>query len=169
MTLRNHFHTMIHLVFLCFCITTFSSLAADTISGNATLSGDQTIVSSGGNFELGFFTPGNSSKHYIGIWYKKVSKKTVVWVANRETPVSDKNSAQLKILEGNLVLLNESQTKIWSTDTNSTASDVVAVLLDDGNLVLRDGSESNSSISQPLWESFDNPADTWFARRKDCL
>lgn len=152
---------MIHLVFLCFCITSFSCLAADTISRNATLSGDQTIVSSGGNFELGFFSPGNSSKHYIGIWYKKVGKLTVVWVANRETPVLDKNSAQLKILDGNLVLLNESQTKIWSTDTNSTASDVVAVLLDDGNLVLRDGSESNSSIGQPLWESFDNPADTW--------
>ncbi|KAL0399960.1 UNVERIFIED_CONTAM: G-type lectin S-receptor-like serine/threonine-protein kinase [Sesamum radiatum] len=161
MTLSNHFYTMIYLVFLCFCITTFPSLAADTISGNATLSGDQTIVSSGGNFALGFFTPGNSSKYYIGIWYQKVSKQTVVWVANRETPVLDKNSAQLKILDGNLVLLNESETKIWSTDTNSTASDVVAVLLDDGNLVLRDGSESNSSIGQPLWESFDNPADTW--------
>ncbi|KAL0306975.1 UNVERIFIED_CONTAM: G-type lectin S-receptor-like serine/threonine-protein kinase [Sesamum radiatum] len=92
---------------------------------------------------------------------QEVSKQTVVWVANRETPVLDKNSAQLKILDGNLVLLNESQTKIWSTDTNSTALDVVAVLLDDGNLVLRDGSESNSSIGQPLWESFDNPADTW--------
>ncbi|KAI3457272.1 hypothetical protein Pfo_013935 [Paulownia fortunei] len=164
MILRNHFYTMIHVVFLCFCINSFSSLAVDTISGNQTLSGDQTIVSSGGNFELGFFTPGTSSKYYIGIWYKKVSKQTVVWVANRETPILDKNSAQLMISDGNLVLLNESQAKIWSTDVNSTASNnssVVAVLLDDGNLVLRDGSGSNSTSGQPLWESFNNAADTW--------
>ncbi|KAF2296499.1 hypothetical protein GH714_040473 [Hevea brasiliensis] len=32
-----------------------------------------------------------------------------------------------------------------------------AVLLDEGNLVLRDGSSS----SEPLWQSFDHPTDTW--------
>ncbi|PIN01077.1 Serine/threonine protein kinase [Handroanthus impetiginosus] len=164
MILTNHYYTMIHLVLICLCIKSFSFLAADTISGNQTLSGNQTIVSSGGNFELGFFTPGASSKHYIGMWYKKVRNQTVVWVANRETPILDSNSAQLKILDGNLVLLNESQAIIWSTDLNSTSSNnssVVAVLRDDGNLVLRDGSGSNSTSGQPLWESFDNPANTW--------
>ncbi|PIN19635.1 Serine/threonine protein kinase [Handroanthus impetiginosus] len=164
MILTDHYYTMIHLVLVCLCIKSFSSLAADTISGNQTLSGSQTLVSSGGNFELGFFSPGASSKYYIGIWYKKVTKRTVVWVANRETPILNNNSAQLKVLDGNLVLLNESQVKIWSTDLNSTSSNnssVVAVLGDDGNLVLRDGSGSNSTSGQRLWESFDNPADTW--------
>ncbi|PIN20981.1 Serine/threonine protein kinase [Handroanthus impetiginosus] len=164
MILTNHYYTMIHLVLICLCIESFSSLAADTISGNQTLSGNQTVVSSGGKFELGFFTPGASSKYYIGIWYKKVRNETVVWVANRETPILDSNSAQLKILDGNLVLLNESRAIIWSTDLNSTSSSkssVVAVLGDDGNLVLRDGSGSNSTSVEPLWESFDNPSDTW--------
>ncbi|PIN19623.1 Serine/threonine protein kinase [Handroanthus impetiginosus] len=164
MILTNHYCTMIHLVLICLCIKSSSSLAADTISGNQILSGSQTIVSSGANFELGFFNPGTTSKYYIGIWYKKVTKRTVVWVANRETPILDKNSAQLKVLDGNLVLLNESQAKIWSTDLNTTSSNnssVVAVLRDDGNLVLRDGSGSNSTSVETLWESFDNPADTW--------
>ncbi|GFP89528.1 g-type lectin s-receptor-like serine/threonine-protein kinase at2g19130 [Phtheirospermum japonicum] len=160
MNRRNHCYTTIHLLFLTFVINFFSCLAADTISGNRTLTGNQTIVSSGGNFELGFFTPGNSSKFYIGIWYRKVRTQTLVWVANRETPILDHNSAQLTISDGNLVLLNESQSIIWSTNLSSTASNhssVVAVLLDDGNLVLRDGSGSNSS----LWQSLDYPGNTW--------
>ncbi|KAL8502232.1 hypothetical protein ACS0TY_021374 [Phlomoides rotata] len=165
MDLRSHYCTMIHLIFLCFSINAFSSLAAATISESQTLSGDQTLVSTGGNFELGFFSPGKSSKHYIGIWYRKVAQRTIVWVANRETPVLDKKSAQFMISNGNLVLFNDSKSIIWSTNvtsTNSNNSAVVAELLDDGNLVLRDASAgSNSSTNKPLWESFDYPAHTW--------
>lgn len=147
------------LIFLSFSLTAHLSHGADTISANKSLSGDQTIVSSGGgNFELGFFKPGNDSRYYIGIWYKKVSTQTVVWVANRETPVSDKSSAELKIVDGNLVLFNESRISIWSTNISSSSSNSVsAVLQDNGNLILSDGSSSNT----PLWQSFDNPAHTW--------
>lgn len=143
---------------LCFFFHTIPSLAADTISANQTLSGDQTIISSGGVFELGFFKPGNSSNYYIGIWYKKVSQQTIVWVANRDNPVSDKNSAKLVISNGNLVLFNESQIPVWSTNLNATSSDsAVAILQDSGNLVLKDKPESSENI----WQSFDNPSDTW--------
>ncbi|KAL7128876.1 hypothetical protein ABFS83_13G023100 [Erythranthe nasuta] len=158
---------MIHLfiLLLCFFLKNPTSFAADTISGNQSLSGDQTIVSSGGNFELGFFSPGNSSKHYIGIWYKKVSERTVVWVANRETPISDKTSARLTISDGNLVLLNESQSQIWSTGVNPPTNSTAAVLLDDGNLVLTNGSgpiSNPSNSSKPyLWQSLENPGNTW--------
>ncbi|KAL7219048.1 hypothetical protein ACSBR2_012175 [Camellia fascicularis] len=97
------------------------------------------------------------------MWYAKVSTLTIVWVANRDNPISDKYSSVLKILDGNLVLLNESQRLIWSTNQNSTTSNsVVAVLGDDGNLILRDGSNSN----QPIWQSFDHPAHTWLPGAK---
>ncbi|KAL8088132.1 G-type lectin S-receptor-like serine/threonine-protein kinase At2g19130 [Apium graveolens] len=128
---------------------------ADSISASQSLSGDQTIVSSGGNYELGFFKPGNSSKYYIGIWYKKVSEQTVVWVANREKPVSNKNSSELRIVNGNLVLFDETQAQVWFTDTGSNFRNLEAVLLDEGNFVLRNGP---SSI---LWQSLDYPTDTW--------
>ncbi|KAI5660737.1 hypothetical protein M9H77_20060 [Catharanthus roseus] len=139
-----------------------SSVAADSISGNQSLSGDQTIVSKGGNFELGFFKPGvKSSNYYIGIRYKKVSKPTIVWVANRITPVSDKYSSHLIIKDGNLVLLNESRVPIWSTNVNSTYStSLMAILLDDGNFKLINGLE-NINSTPPIWQSFDNPTDTW--------
>ncbi|KAJ0867380.1 putative non-specific serine/threonine protein kinase [Helianthus annuus] len=59
-----------------FFIPTVSS-AADTITANQSLYGDQTIVSSDENFEMGFYRPGNSSNYYIGIWYKKVKETTI--------------------------------------------------------------------------------------------
>ncbi|KAL1567650.1 non-specific serine/threonine protein kinase [Salvia divinorum] len=164
MIMRTYPNVILTLIILCYSNNNFLSHAADTLSANQTLSGDQTIVSSGGEFELGFFSPGKSSKYYIGIWYRKINDKTVIWVANREAPISDKNSAQLKFSDGNLILVNESQTEVWSTglstiDSRSSAS---AVLLDDGNLVLRQGLASNSSSpALNLWESYNNPSHTW--------
>ncbi|CAL2249479.1 unnamed protein product [Prunus armeniaca] len=108
---------------LCLYVKTHVSLAADTISENQSPSGDQTIVSAGGVFELGFFKPGNvSNYYYIGMWYKKVSVKTIVWVANREQPVSDRFSSELRISDGNLVLFSESKAPIWSTNLHSTTT-----------------------------------------------
>ncbi|KAI7981201.1 G-type lectin S-receptor-like serine/threonine-protein kinase [Camellia lanceoleosa] len=159
MGIKNNSSFMFSIFFLLFfSFINHLSHGADTISANQSLSGNQTITSAGGNFELGFCKPGNSSYYYISIWYAKVSTLTIVWVANRDNPISDKYSSVLKILDGNLVILNESQTLIWSTNQNSTTSNsVVAVLGDDGNLILRDGSNSN----QPIWQSFDHPAHTW--------
>ncbi|THG06946.1 hypothetical protein TEA_000683 [Camellia sinensis var. sinensis] len=65
------------------------SNAVDTIAKTHSITGRNTIVSSGGSFEMGFFSLGNSQNTYLGIWYKKISPKTVVWVANREIPLGD--------------------------------------------------------------------------------
>lgn len=76
-------------------------------------------------------------------------------MANREKPISDRFSSVLRISYGNLVLFNESQTPIWSTNVNPTISGTVqAVLLSKGNLVLNEG----SNLSTPLWQSFDYPS-----------
>ncbi|CAJ1956428.1 unnamed protein product [Sphenostylis stenocarpa] len=154
----------ISLLTLFFSLFTHNSLAAlTTVSANQTLTGDQTLVSGGEIFELGFFKPGNSSNYYIGIWYKKVAKQTIVWVANRDNPVSDKNTGTLEISGGNLVLLDGSSNQVWSTNMTSpkSGSVVEAVLLDSGNLVLRDRQNGASASSDPLWQSFDYPTDTW--------
>lgn len=149
------------LLITCFSFHTYPSLSAlTTISANQSLSGDQTLVSKDGNFELGFFNPGNSSNYYIGTWYKKVSIRTYVWVANRDVPVSNKNSANFTISGGNLVLLDGSQNLVWSTNLSSPSSgSVVAVLLDSGNLIL--SNRPNANESEALWQSFDHPTDTW--------
>ncbi|QCE09600.1 G-type lectin S-receptor-like serine/threonine-protein kinase At2g19130 [Vigna unguiculata] len=147
---------------LFFSLYTHPSLAAlTTLSADKKLTGDQTLVSEGGVFELGFFKPGNSSNYYIGIWYKKVTQKTIVWVANRDNHVPDKNTATLTISDSNLVLLDGSSNQVWSTNTSSprSGSVVEAVLLNSGNLVLRDRADDNAS--EPSWQSFDHPTDTF--------
>ncbi|XP_058096289.1 G-type lectin S-receptor-like serine/threonine-protein kinase At2g19130 [Magnolia sinica] len=158
-TSRPFFFLPFFLIILFFTFKTHVSMAADTISLAQPLSGNLTITSKDGNFELGFFTPGLSQNYYIGIWFKKVSQQTVVWVANRETPLPDASS-QLKISEqdGNLVLINHTKIPTWSCNsTSKTSNPTFAVLLDTGNLVLREVSNSSSVI----WQSFDYPTDTW--------
>ncbi|KAL2331772.1 hypothetical protein Fmac_019353 [Flemingia macrophylla] len=158
--MRNPCSCLSLLILLCSLFTKDSLAALTTISANKTLTGDQTLVSQGGIFELGFFKPGNSSNYYIGIWYKKISQRTVVWVANRNNPVSDMNTATLTISGANLVILDASS-KVWSTNVVSPISrSVVAVLLDSGNLVLTE-TPNDASDSESLWQSFDHLTDTF--------
>ncbi|XP_020240187.1 G-type lectin S-receptor-like serine/threonine-protein kinase At4g27290 isoform X1 [Cajanus cajan] len=119
-----------------------------------------TLVSKDGTFELGFFSPGSSTNRYLGIWFKNIPLKTVVWVANRDNPINN-NSTKLTIAkEGNLALLTENDTVHWSTNATAKAINinVVAQLLDSGNLVLRD--EKDNYSQNLLWQSFDHPSDT---------
>ncbi|KAG5032934.1 hypothetical protein JHK85_016916 [Glycine max] len=142
------------------------SAATDTITQFEPLEDNTTLVSKGGTFELGFFTPASSSSNrYLGIWYKSIPIRTVVWVANRDNPIKD-NSTELAITtEGNLVLLNPNNNiVIWSTNTTTKASVVVAQLLDSGNLVLRD--EKDTDPENYLWQSFDYPSDTFLPGMK---
>ncbi|XP_047335936.1 G-type lectin S-receptor-like serine/threonine-protein kinase At2g19130 [Impatiens glandulifera] len=156
--MKNSISVFVLLCFFFFCSQhglSHGAAAANAISANQPLSGDQTIVSAGGIFALGFFRSSkDSNKNYIGIWYNNLpaANQTVVWVANRDNPISDRYSSQLRILNNNLALFNESQTPIWST--NISSSPIEATLGDDGNLVLKD--VSNSTV----WQSFDYPTHT---------
>ncbi|GAB4825042.1 hypothetical protein Ancab_007915 [Ancistrocladus abbreviatus] len=158
--MENNQWINLSILFLCFTLLIPPYHGADTITANQTLSGNQTILSAGEKFELGFFQPGNSSDYYIGVWYSKslVQDQTIVWVANRDSPVSDKYSSEFKILNGNLVITNGSKTPVWSTNVTLPASGPVeAVLQDEGNLVLRD----QGNINLTIWQSFDHPTHTW--------
>ncbi|KAF6159076.1 hypothetical protein GIB67_032693 [Kingdonia uniflora] len=136
------------------------SAATDTLSRTQSITDNQTLVSAGETFELGFFSPSNSSKsRYLGIWYKKIPIQTVVWVANRNIPLTD-SSGILKIdKDQNLVLLNHIGSAIWSASSNHSkdSNPVIAQILDSGNFVLR--SENNSQINCYFWQSFDYPSD----------
>ncbi|PWZ55638.1 G-type lectin S-receptor-like serine/threonine-protein kinase SD2-2 [Zea mays] len=159
---KTHPSITLPIFLLHFCAITFG--ATDTISRTQPLSGDITIVSKEGNFELGFFSPGNNGNFYVGIWFRTISKRTVIWVAKRDIPVSNASSPELAItMDGNLVL-NSLGAPIWSSNsTRKSSRSSTAVLLDSGNLILRD--QYNSS--DIFWQSFDHPTDTvvsgqWF-------
>ncbi|KAJ4982105.1 hypothetical protein NE237_032942 [Protea cynaroides] len=137
---------------LAFCSS--RSIAGDTITLNQSVTDGKTLVSSGGTFELGFFSPNNSNNRYVGIWYKRIPVQTIVWVANRNDPITDSSGVLKLSKDGNLVLLNRLETVVWSTNV-SKGENPVAQLLDSGNLVVRD---DDTNLS--LWQSFDHPTHT---------
>jgi hypothetical protein len=133
--------------------------ADDTITPGSGLTGSRTIISKNGKFELGFFEPSGADKWYIGIWYAEIPLRTYVWVANRETPVGA--SAALKFTEdGRLAVVDANNASVWVTGNRRSAASR-AVVLDSGNLVLMQS--GNGGV---VWESFENPADTWLPGMK---
>ncbi|KAF8642748.1 hypothetical protein HU200_067129 [Digitaria exilis] len=155
---------VLFLGFFVFLLLGAPSMGEDTVAAGRPLAGGESLVSKRGKFRLGFFQPDNSSDHwYLGIWYNQISLHTTVWVANRDTPITDPSSSQLSIsTDGNMVIIDHrSSTVIWSTNvtapTNSSTTAVVGVILDTGNLVLADA----SNTSAVRWQSFDHFGDTW--------
>ncbi|KAL8128382.1 hypothetical protein AgCh_015100 [Apium graveolens] len=149
------------ILLLCSClllIIAFSS-AADSISANQTISDNgQTIVSARGEFEMGFFSiQGKPQNRYFGIWYKKISNGTVIWIANRESPISNTSGVVRVSSRGIVVSTNQSADSIWTSNSSRSVKNPVAQLLDTGNLVFRDANEQQNIA----WQSFDHPVDNF--------
>ncbi|KAL5736150.1 hypothetical protein ACOSQ2_030938 [Xanthoceras sorbifolium] len=130
----------------------------DRITLGQSIRDSETVVSADERFELGFFNPGTSRSRYLGIWYKKVTPVTTVWVANRDTPISDSSGILRINARGFLVLLNSTNDIVWSSNALRTAQNPVAVLFNSGNLIVKDGNDNNPDNF--LWQSFDYPGDT---------
>ncbi|KAK9095597.1 hypothetical protein Scep_027066 [Stephania cephalantha] len=142
------------------CIASLTHAGSDTIAKNQQLSDGQTLVSAEGDFVLGFFSPPNSTNRYVGIWYGKLSPKTVVWVANRGRPLTDSNGELALNGDGSLVIVDRGSGHIVvSYGSASNANNTTAKLLDDGNLILSEGNDGSRS-GRILWQSFENPTDT---------
>ncbi|RWR84994.1 putative G-type lectin S-receptor-like serine/threonine-protein kinase [Cinnamomum micranthum f. kanehirae] len=144
-----------------FMTTTFfissllSSARMDTMIPGQSLRNWQGLISEGNEFALGFFSPGESKNLYVAIWYYKLptETQTVVWVANRDSPVADSNGVFAFLDDGNLAVLDGTENLLWKTNVSTNETRLDAVLLDSGNLVLKDGGKI-------LWQSFDYPFDT---------
>ncbi|PON49884.1 S-receptor-like serine/threonine-protein kinase [Parasponia andersonii] len=139
------------------------SFAVDSLRPLESINDGGTLVSPDGSFEIGFFRPGSSKNRYVGIWYKNIPAQTVVWVANRCSPVTDSSGSLTLNSSGNLALLGQNKTVVWSSTMTTTSSikqplRPILQLLDSGNLVIRD--EKDGNLDTYLWQSFDYPSDT---------
>ncbi|KAK4770749.1 hypothetical protein SAY87_031281 [Trapa incisa] len=156
----SSFHLL--LFFFLFLYMFFTCNGQDRLSKGQSLGDGETIVSSGGAFELGFFSPGNSTLRFVGIWYHNISVNSVVWVANRENPLSDRNGIFTIGSNGSIVIIDGSNnTNVWSSSSSSSSSqstNSTAVLMDTGNLILYEDANDSSSA---LWQSYDHPTDTF--------
>nr|CAD1819302.1 unnamed protein product [Ananas comosus var. bracteatus] len=81
--------------------------------------------------------------------------RNLLWASSsQETPIADPDSSDLPISDNvDLVLFNPSKSPIWSAGANLTPNSTVAVILDTGSLVLRDGSDPSSVF----WLGIDHP------------
>jgi hypothetical protein len=165
-TVNDMLTTILCLFLFCF---PFLCSARDSITWNSSISDFQgeKLVSAGGRFELGFFTPngGLSSRRYVGIWYCRSNPRIVVWVANRENPLGDSNGVFAIANDSNAMVLDRNNKSYWSTDRlrNSSYTNRILKLQDSGNLVLMEEDQSSSRV---IWQSFDDPTDTFLPGMK---
>ncbi|KAF7019327.1 hypothetical protein CFC21_032517 [Triticum aestivum] len=139
----------------------------DTLNdGRRNITDGQTLVSAGGSFTLGFFSPGEPNRRYVGIWFS-ASTDAVVWVANRDSPLNDTAGVLEIDGAGRLLLLDGSGRTAWSSlntttgGATSSSFSAAAKLLESGNLVVvRDEEEGSGAV---LWQSFDHPSNTLIA------
>uniref|UniRef100_A0A0E0KVP1 non-specific serine/threonine protein kinase n=1 Tax=Oryza punctata TaxID=4537 RepID=A0A0E0KVP1_ORYPU len=138
----------IYLLFISFCYCEDQLTQAKRLI----FPGDLIIISKGGVFALGFFSPATSTKSlFLGIWYHNISERTYVWVANRDNPIIIPSSAMLAISNSSNLVLSH----LWTTNITVTGGDgAYAALLDTGHLVLR------LPNGTTIWQSFDHPTDT---------
>ncbi|KAL8506016.1 hypothetical protein ACS0TY_017032 [Phlomoides rotata] len=141
------------------------SFALDTLLPNQTISIGQTLISPKQNFEMGFFSPGRSSNKFLGIWYK-ITPDVVVWVANRNDPISDSHGVTFSIPGNGSLVISRSGSVIWSVNASGAASHPILQLLDTGNLVLVNETMEQGSSKSVIWQSFDYPTDTWLPEMK---
>ncbi|CAD6269256.1 unnamed protein product [Miscanthus lutarioriparius] len=120
-------------------------------TGQSLLNGER-LVSAQKIFELGFFSNGNST--YLGIWYHNMKPQTIVWVANRKTPITGGNGS-LTLTASSLDLLDRGGAEVWSSGTlNAIDNRPQAFLLDSGNLII------NDTANNLIWQAFDHPCDS---------
>ncbi|KAI9199048.1 hypothetical protein LWI28_026498 [Acer negundo] len=143
----------------CFCSEFVAVDAIDTITASQPLRDTETITSSNSAFQLGFFSPVNSTNRYVGIWYNDKSE-AVIWVANRNRPLKDASGVVTISEDGNLVVLNGQKEVLWSSNVSNPVTNASAQVLGSGNLVLK------NNTSGSIWESFGQPTDTLMRRMR---
>ncbi|KAB5565148.1 hypothetical protein DKX38_005202 [Salix brachista] len=91
--------------------------------------------------------------YLLAIWFNNIPERTIVWSANRNNLAQRGSTVQLTA-DGQLVLNNQSGTRIWTRPELGGSGAAYAAMLDTGNFVLAGQAGAN------LWQSFDEPTDT---------
>ncbi|PNY02995.1 G-type lectin S-receptor-like serine/threonine-protein kinase, partial [Trifolium pratense] len=122
-------------------------------SFTAQTNNSQWLLSPSGEFAFGFLPLEGTDLFLLSIWYAKISDKTVVWYANRDSPAPKGSKVELNANDG-LVITSPNGDSLWNTEgLNAKVSN--GVFNDTGNFVLK-GEKLNS-----VWETFQSPSDTF--------
>ncbi|KAF8079786.1 hypothetical protein N665_1001s0005 [Sinapis alba] len=133
-------------------VSASSPLKTDTLKPGQQLRDWEQLISSGGVFTLGFFTPPESSTFLLG----SAGLRYIVWVGNPTESVSDSSGSLSIDTNGNLKITRANASPIMVNQHLSLAGNVSATLLDSGNFVIRDIGPGGVP-GRVLWQSFDHP------------
>ena len=148
------------------CFSLKLCFGEDRITFSTPIKDSETLLSKSGVFRFGFFSPVNSTGllRYVGIWYDKVPVQTVVWVANKDTPINNTSGVISISDDGNLVVTDGLNRLIWSTNVTLPLAPIPNAtwvqLTDNGNLRLQE----NRNKGEILWESFKHPYNSFLAK-----
>ncbi|PRQ30479.1 putative protein kinase RLK-Pelle-DLSV family [Rosa chinensis] len=143
----------------------------DTLKIGDSVNSSSALVSASGKFTLLFLPNGSSSNYsYLYIRRYNVSGANKAWVGNRDSPVLyplgvltlDSNNT-LKIITNNEGGGGDPPIVLGSAPKSS--SNVAATLSDSGNFILQE-LNSDGSMKQVWWQSFDYPTDTFLPGMK---
>ncbi|KAL0328806.1 UNVERIFIED_CONTAM: G-type lectin S-receptor-like serine/threonine-protein kinase [Sesamum calycinum] len=148
------------LLVICSCFFSCFTAAIHTIRVDQSIRDPETLISKGQKFKFGFFSPVNSSHRYVGVMFN-IPVTTAIWVANRDKPLNDSTGTVKISRDGNLVILDGQKQIIWSSNLSSYVANSSAMLLNTGNLVLRDNSNGRT-----IWESFEHASDSFVEKMK---
>ncbi|XP_044465934.1 G-type lectin S-receptor-like serine/threonine-protein kinase At2g19130 [Mangifera indica] len=157
MDIKNNPWIMASALFICVLVKAHVSFGADTISANQSLSGDQTIVSGGGVFELGFFKPDGNlvlfNESGVSIWSTNLNYVTTSSI-ELEAVILD---------EGNLVTRDRStnsSTPLWQSFDHPTHTWLPG---------MKFGRHKGTKVNQVLtsWKNKEDPASGLFSFELD--
>ncbi|CAI9262698.1 unnamed protein product [Lactuca saligna] len=138
---------------LLFCSLIKSSASKNTIKdhlqrgSSLSVNDDSNVIRSpDSTYTCGFYGF-QSNAYWFAIWFTNSKERTVVWTANRNTPVNGRGSKMTFRGNGAMVLTDLDGMIVWETNTTSTDVDR-AVLL-------------NTEISSVYWPSPDPGFNVW--------
>lgn len=102
-----------------------------TLSSTLQASKNQSLVSAGGVFELGFYGGvryGSTSTVYtLAIWYAQIAPvKTVVWMADRSMNLS--SNANLTLSNQGELQVNDGRSVIWTSGTTGVSQRIFILI-----------------------------------------